>query len=85
MKMNETMSDVFYIKTNDSTVFTIYDLTLSDGCDIISFGYNFIEDNPLDKSHYEEEITKIVKGQVNLAIKDEIDKAQELDELRGGQ
>ena len=85
MKMNETISDVFYIKTRDSTVFTIYDLTLSDECDIISFGYNFLEDNPLDKSHYEEEVTKIVKGQVNLAIKEEIEKAQELGELRGGQ
>ena len=85
MKMNETISDVFYIKTRDSTVFTIYDLTLSNDCDIISFGYNFLEDNPLDKSHYEEEVTKIVKGQVNLAIKEEIEKAQELGELRGGQ
>lgn len=82
---NETISDVFYIKTSDSTVFTIYDLTLSDECDIISFGYNFLEDNPLDKSHYEEEVTKIVKGQVNLAIKEEIEKAQKLGELRGGQ
>ena len=72
----ETMSDVFYIKTTDSTVFTIYDLTLSDECDIISFGYNFIDENPLDKSHYEDEVTKIVKGQVNLAIKDEIDNAE---------
>tara|TARA_B100000586_G_C19916839_1_gene345570 strand:- start:297 stop:554 length:258 start_codon:yes stop_codon:yes gene_type:complete len=85
MKMNETISDVFYIKTRDSTVFTIYDLTLSNDCDIISFGYNFLEDNPLDKSHYEEEVTKIVKGQVNLAIKEEIKKAQDLGELRGGQ
>ena len=86
MQMSEqTMSDVFYIKTKDKTTFAIYDLTLSNECDIISFGYNFIEDNPLDKSHYEEEVTKIVKGQVNLAIKDEIDKAQELSELRGGQ
>jgi hypothetical protein len=86
MQMSEQiMSDVFYIKTRDSTVFTIYDLTLSDECDIISFGYNYIDENPLDKSHYEEEVTKIVKGQVNLAIKDEIDKAQELGELRGGQ
>ena len=72
----ETVSDVFYIKTSDSTVFTIYDLSLSDDCDIISFGYNYIDENPLDKSHYEEEVTKIVKGQVNLAIKDEIDNAE---------
>ena len=85
MKMNETISDVFYIKTSDSTVFTIYDLKLSDDCDIISFGYNFIDENPLDKSHYEDEVTKIVKGQVNLAIKEEIDKAKALGELRGGQ
>ena len=76
MKMNETISDVFYIKTRDSTVFTIYDLTLSDECDIISFGYNFIDENPLDKSHYEDEVTKIVRGQVNLAIKEEIDNAE---------
>ena len=72
----QTMSDVFYIKTRDSTVFTIYDLTLSDECDIISFGYNFIDENPLDKSHYEDEVTKIVRGQVNLAIKVEIDNAE---------
>ena len=60
-------------------------MKLSDDCDIISFGYNFIDENPLDKSHYEDEVTKIVKGQVNLAIKEEIDKAKALGELRGGQ
>ena len=87
MQMSEqTMSDVFYIKTKDETTFAIYDLTLSDECDIISFGYNFIDDNNfVDKSVYEEEVTKIVKGQVNLAIKEEIDKAKGLGELRGGQ
>ena len=77
MPMSEqTMSDVFYIKTKDETTFAIYDLTLSDECDIISFGYNFIDENPYDKSDYEEEVTKIVKGQVNLAIKEEIDNAE---------
>jgi hypothetical protein len=73
---DQTISDVFYVKTRDSTVFTIYDLTLSNECDIISFGYNFIDDNPLDKSEYENEVTKIVKGQVNLAIKEEIDNSE---------
>ena len=59
--IDQTMSDVFYIKTKDKTTFAIYDLTLSNDCDIISFGYNFIDDDhPLDKSHYEEEVTKIV-------------------------
>ena len=72
----QTISDVFYVKTRDSTVFTIYDLTLSNECDIISFGYNFIDENSLDKSEYEDEVTKIVKGQVNLAIKEEIDNAE---------
>ena len=70
------MSDVFYIKTNDSTVFTIYDLTLSDGCDIISFGYNFIDENSLDKSHYDKEVCLIVEEQVDKAIKLEIDNAE---------
>ena len=72
----QTISDVFYVKTRDSTVFTIYDLTLSNECDIISFGYNFSDENSLDKSEYEDEVTKIVKGQVNLAIKEEIDNAE---------
>ena len=70
------MSDVFYIKTKDSTVFTIYDLTLSNECDIISFGYNFIDENPLDKSHYDKEVCKIVEEQVDKAIKLEIDNAE---------
>ena len=77
MQMSEqTMSDVFYIKTRDSTVFTIYDLTLSDECDIISFGYNFIDENPLDKSHYDKEVCLIVEEQVDKAIKLEIDNAE---------
>ena len=56
-----TMSDVFYIKTKDKTPFAIYDLTISEDVDTISFGYNFVEENSLDKSHYDEEIRKIVK------------------------
>ena len=71
-----TMSDVFYIKTKDKTTFGIYDLTLSDECDIISFGYNFIDENPLDKSHYDKEVCKIVEEQVDKAIKLEIDNAE---------
>jgi len=55
------MSDVFYIKTKDKTPFAIYDLTISEDVDTISFGYNFVEENSLDKSHYDEEIRKIVK------------------------
>jgi len=70
------MSDVFYIKTRDKSTFAIYDLTLSDDCDTISYGYNFIEENSLDKSHYEKEIRKIVKEQVDKAIKLEIDNAE---------
>ena len=71
-----TMSDVFYIKTKDKTTFAIYDLTLSDECDIISFGYNFIDENPLDKSHYDKEVCKMVEEQVDKAIKLEIDNAE---------
>ena len=71
-----TMSDVFYIKTKDETTFAIYDLTLSDECDIISFGYNFIDENPLDKSHYDKEVCLIVEEQVDNAIKLEIDNAE---------
>ena len=74
---NETMSDVFYIKTEDKTTFAIYDLTLSDDCDIISFGYNFIEENLLNKSYYEQEVTKIVQEQVNEAIRLEIKEADQ--------
>ena len=55
------MSDVFYIKTKDKTPFAIYDLAISEDVDTISFGYNFVEENSLDKSHYDEEIRKIVK------------------------
>ena len=73
---DQTISDVFYIKTRDSTVFTIYDLTLSNECDIISFGYNFIDENPLDKSHYDKEVCSIVEKQVDKAIKLEIDNAE---------
>ena len=68
----ETISDVFYIKTKDKTTFAIYDLTLSNDCDIISFGYIFIEENPLNKSYYEQEVTKIVQELVNEAIRLEI-------------
>jgi hypothetical protein len=57
----QTMSDVFYIKTKDKTTFAIYDLTVSEDVDTISFGYNFIDGNPYDKSHYDEEIRMIVK------------------------
>ena len=71
----ETISDVFYIKTKDKTTFAIYDLTLSNDCDIISFGYNFIEENLLNKSYYEQEVTKIVQEQVNEAIRLEIKEA----------
>lgn len=70
--MTET-PEVFYVKTQDQTTFAIYDLTLSDDCDKISFGYNFIEDSPkLDKSHYEEELDMIVRQQVERAIKLEV-------------
>jgi hypothetical protein len=65
-------SDVFYVKTKDKTTFAIYDLTLSDDCDKISFGYNYIDENGIDKSHYEEEVNMIVKQQVENAIKLEV-------------
>ena len=61
---------------NGNTPFAIYDLTLSDDCDKISFGYNFIDENGLDKSHYEEEINAIVKQQVENAIKLEVAEAE---------
>ena len=51
-------------------------MTLSDECDIISFGYNFIDENPLDKSHYDKEVCKMVEEQVDKAIKLEIDNAE---------
>jgi hypothetical protein len=65
-------SEVFYVKTSDQTTFAIYDLTLSDDCDKISFGYNYIDENGIDKSHYEEEVNMIVKQQVERAIKLEV-------------
>tara|TARA_B100000470_G_C19788820_1_gene391187 strand:+ start:988 stop:1221 length:234 start_codon:yes stop_codon:yes gene_type:complete len=65
-------SEVFYVKTKDKTTFAIYDLTLSDDCDKISFGYNYIDENGIDKSHYEEEVNMIVKQQVERAIKLEV-------------
>ncbi len=68
--------DVFYVKTKDSTVFAIYDLTISDDCDKISFGYNFIDDNPLDKSQYEEEVYKLVEYMITKAIKLEVANAE---------
>jgi len=74
----QTVSDVFYIKTKDATTFCIYDLTLSDDCDIISFGYNFTDENPLNKIHYEDEITTIVREQVGEAIKLEMKKHEGL-------
>lgn len=72
----QTVSDVFYIKTQDKTAFAIYDLTLNDDCDIISFGYNFVEENPLNKEQYEDEVCKIVETTVVEAIREEIDKAK---------
>ena len=69
-------NEVFYVKTSDKTVFAIYDLTLSDDCDKVSFGYNFIDENGLDKSHYEAEVSNIVQEQVEKAIKLEIANAE---------
>ena len=69
-------NEVFYVKTSDKTTFAIYDLQLSDDCDKISFGYNFIDENNLDKSHYEPEVRAIVKQQVENAIKLEIANAE---------
>ena len=68
--------DVFYVKTKDKTVFAIYDLLLSDDCDTIAYGYNFIDDNNLDKSQYEDEIHMIVKEQVEKAIRFQILEAE---------
>jgi len=73
---DETVSDVFYIKTSDKTTFAIYDLTLNDDCDIMSFGYNFIESNDIPKEQYEEEVSNIVEKTVTEAIREEIDKAK---------
>ena len=69
-------NEVFYIKTKDKTTFAIYDLILSDDCDTMSFGYNFIEENGVDKSHYEDEINMIVKEQVEKAIRFQISEAE---------
>jgi hypothetical protein len=66
--MANEVSEVFYIKTKDKTTFAIYDLTLSDDCDTMSYGYNFIEDSNLDKEHYAEEVDMIVKTQVQKAL-----------------
>jgi len=67
--MSETATDVFYIKTRDKTTFAIYDLQLSDDCDTMSYGYEFVEeDSGVDKSHYNEEISMIVKEQVQKAL-----------------
>ena len=68
--------DVFYVKTKDKTTFAIYDLLLDDNCDTISFGYNFIEPSDIDKSHYEDEVTMIVKEQVDNALRYQIADAQ---------
>ena len=73
---DQTVSDVFYIRTQDKTAFAIYDLTLNDDCDIISFGYNFVEENPLNKEQYEDEVSNIVEKTVTEAIREEIDKAE---------
>jgi len=51
-------------------------LTISDDCDKISFGYNFIDDNPLDKSQYEEEVYKLVEYMITKAIKLEMANAE---------
>ena len=67
--MSETATDFFYIKTRDKTTFAIYDLQLSDDCDTMSYGYEFVEENSaIDKSHYNEEISMIVKQQVEKAL-----------------
>ena len=72
----QTMSGEFYIKTKDKTSFVIYDLIVSEDVDTISFGYNFVEDNPQDKSHYEEEIRMIVKELFENQLKLLIDNAE---------
>jgi hypothetical protein len=65
-------TDVFYIRTKDKTSFAIYDLTMSDDASAISFGYNFTEENGIDKSHYDDEVNMIVRQQVERAIKLEV-------------
>ena len=68
--------EVFYVKTKDKTTFAIYDLILGDDCDTMSFGYNFTEENTLDKSQYEEELTMIVKEQVEKALRYQVAEAE---------
>ena len=72
----DKVQEVFYVKTKDGTVFAIYDLTINDDCDKISFGYNFVEENDLDKSHYDGEIKVIVDQMVTKAIQVEIADAE---------
>ena len=68
--------EVFYVKTKDKTTFAIYDLILGDDCDTMSFGYNFVEVNTLDKSQYEDEVTMIVKEQVEKALRYQVAEAE---------
>jgi hypothetical protein len=51
-------------------------LILGDDCDTMSFGYNFVEVNTLDKSQYEEEVTMIVKEQVEKALRYQVAEAE---------
>ena len=51
-------------------------MTLNDDCDIMSFGYNFIEPKDIPKEQYEEEVSNIVEKTVTEAIREEIDKAE---------
>lgn len=73
---SESRKEVFYVKTKDKTTFAIYDLLLGDDCDTMSFGYNFVEPNDVDKAHYEEEITMIVKEQVEKALRYQVAEAE---------
>jgi|TARA_B110000495_G_C22906702_1_gene529322 hypothetical protein len=63
-----TTSDIFYIKVKDKTMFAIYDLQLSDDCDTMTYGYNFVEESSIDKKHYDKEVNMIVKEQVEKAL-----------------
>ena len=74
--MSDQPTDVFYVKTKDKTTFAIYDLLLGDDCDTMSFGYNYVEPNSIDKSHYEEEVTMIVKEQVDKALRYQVAEAE---------
>ena len=51
-------------------------MILGDDCDTMSFGYNFVEVNTLDKSQYEEEVTMIVKEQVEKALRYQVAEAE---------